>query len=244
MILSDREIQAAIRDKNILIDPPPDEALFSSTALDLTLDGVLLRWKEPGDHPSGQPIKLCPSREGFDIRAMMTDPHYSAKVSIDPKEGFDLEPHKFVLGYTQEKIYLPNQSRIAARVEGKSSLARLGVGVHVTAPTIHAGSAITPKTRTIPDCRFNWKVEVASGEWRENSGEPVGCVELAITRRSASRCVFTTHPTCCPSVWCVFTTIQSLILAAGKEPTWGVERGIRSPERAGSSRIIVELAGQ
>src|SRR5271157_5488513 len=34
------------------------------------------------------------------------------------------------------------------------------------------------------------------------------------------------------------------ILVAGKEPTWGVERGICSPERAGSSRIIVELAGQ
>ncbi len=94
---------------------------------------MLLRWKEPGNHPSGQPIKLCPSREGFDIRAMMTDPHYSAKVAIDPKEGFDLEPHKFVLSYTREKIYLPNQSRIAARVEGKSSLARLGVGVHVIA---------------------------------------------------------------------------------------------------------------
>ena len=150
MILSDREIQAAIRDKNILIDPPPDEALFSSTALDLTLDSVLLRWKEPGNHPSGQPIKLCPSREGFDIRAMMTDPHYSAKVAIDPKEGFDLEPLKFVLGYTQEKIYLPNQSRIAARVEGKSSLARLGVGVHVTAPTIHAGFGYNPEDKDHP----------------------------------------------------------------------------------------------
>ncbi len=34
---------------------------------------------------------------------------------------------------------LPIQSRIAARVEGKSSLARLGLGIHVTAPTIHAG---------------------------------------------------------------------------------------------------------
>jgi dCTP deaminase len=34
---------------------------------------------------------------------------------------------------------LPFRSRIAARVEGKSSLARLGLGVHVTAPTIHAG---------------------------------------------------------------------------------------------------------
>jgi deoxycytidine triphosphate deaminase len=43
MILSDREIQAAIRDRIILIDPEPDESLYTSTALDLTLDSVLLR---------------------------------------------------------------------------------------------------------------------------------------------------------------------------------------------------------
>src|SRR5260370_38238383 len=51
----------------------------------------------------------------------------------------------FVLGFTQQRIYLPNSSRLAARVEGKSSLARLGVGIHVTAPTIHAGFGYNPK---------------------------------------------------------------------------------------------------
>ncbi|MGD0511380.1 MAG: hypothetical protein ABSA33_06095 [Candidatus Micrarchaeaceae archaeon] len=40
---------------------------------------------------------------------------------------------------TEENIELPIHSRLAARVEGKSSLARLGIGIHVTAPTIHAG---------------------------------------------------------------------------------------------------------
>ena len=50
-----------------------------------------------------------------------------------------IEPPPFVLGWTIEKIKLPFSSRLAARVEGKSSLARLGIGVHVTAPTIHAG---------------------------------------------------------------------------------------------------------
>ncbi len=48
MILSDREMQAALQDGIILIDPRPDESLFTSTALDLTLDAVLLRWNEPG----------------------------------------------------------------------------------------------------------------------------------------------------------------------------------------------------
>ena len=150
MILSDREMQAAIKDEIILIDPPPDEALYTSTALDLTLDEVLLRWQEPDNHPSGQKLKLHPFRVGFNLQKMMTDPKYSAMVSIDPKEGFDLEPQKFVLGYTQQRIYLPNRSRIAARVEGKSSLARMGVGVHVTAPTIHAGFGYNPKDEAHP----------------------------------------------------------------------------------------------
>jgi dCTP deaminase len=48
-------------------------------------------------------------------------------------------PQTFLLGWTIEKIQLPHRSRFAARVEGKSGLARLGIGVHVTAPTIHAG---------------------------------------------------------------------------------------------------------
>jgi dCTP deaminase len=88
MILSDREILAAIREKIILIDPTPAEALFTSTAVDLTHDEVVLRWKEPGNHPSGQPVKLYPFRKGFNIRALMSDPNYSARVAIDRKECF------------------------------------------------------------------------------------------------------------------------------------------------------------
>jgi dCTP deaminase len=38
-------------------------------------------------------------------------------------------------------VTLVSHNRIAARIEGKSSLARLGLGVHITAPTIHAGFA-------------------------------------------------------------------------------------------------------
>src|SRR5258708_6917479 len=43
------------------------------------------------------------------------------------------------LGWTEENVELPIEARLAARVEGKSSLARLGIGIHITAPTIHAG---------------------------------------------------------------------------------------------------------
>lgn len=58
---------------------------------------------------------------------------------VIPSEGYVFEPGTFLLAWTRENIRLPSQGRLAARVEGKSSLARLGIAVHLTAPTIHAG---------------------------------------------------------------------------------------------------------
>src|SRR6202034_2954534 len=58
---------------------------------------------------------------------------------VIPADGYSLVPKKLILGWSAEYIDLRNDARLAARVEGKSSLARLGLGVHVTAPTIHAG---------------------------------------------------------------------------------------------------------
>ena len=138
MILSDREIDAALVNGFIKIHPVPDRNLWTSTAIDLTLDGTLLRWT-PKPAETGTRRQLRPNGPGeFNIKDLMDDPNWATKVEI-PGEGYELEKDAFVLGYTKEIIYLPNRSRIAARVEGKSSLARLGIGVHVTAPTIHAG---------------------------------------------------------------------------------------------------------
>jgi dCTP deaminase len=53
--------------------------------------------------------------------------------------GYTIQPQSFLLAYTRERLHLPVTSRVAARVEGKSSIARLGIGIHVTAPTIRAG---------------------------------------------------------------------------------------------------------
>jgi dCTP deaminase len=53
--------------------------------------------------------------------------------------GYTFQPGSLLLAYTKERIKIPYTSKLAARVEGKSSLARLGIGVHITAPTIHSG---------------------------------------------------------------------------------------------------------
>ncbi len=137
MILCDREIQALIEDGLFLIDPIPPKEYCTSTSLDLTLDNVVLKW-EPKPTPNGSPIELRPKQANFAIQQMMEDPQYANKINLGDA-GYSLNPGSFILGYTKEKLRLPIRSRIAARVEGKCSLARIGIGIHVTAPTIHAG---------------------------------------------------------------------------------------------------------
>lgn len=138
MILSDREIRAALEDRLIRITPEPPIELWTSTAIDLTLDAVLVRWKDD-PAPTGMPRIVRPHRANFRVTELMNDSSHAEKVPIDANTGYVLDPGRFVLGFTKERIQLPHRSRLAAHVEGKSSLARVGVGVHVTAPTIHAG---------------------------------------------------------------------------------------------------------
>lgn len=142
MILCEREIQALNRRGLITIDPCPEPTsrLWSSTALDLTLHDVLVQWITPKTLPTGQPGDIVyPSAKNFNVQAMMEDESLARKTPAATPQGYLLQPREFILGYTVQHIGIPHESRVAARVEGKSSLARLGLGVHVTAPTIHAG---------------------------------------------------------------------------------------------------------
>lgn len=133
MILTDREIRISIETGQVSIDPVPDIQSFSSTSVDLTLGTSMHVFKNLA--PGIEQV-IDPSAEGyrfFDAIKLLAD-----KQTIG-EEGYVLNPRTLVLAWTAERISLPHRSRIAARVEGKSSLARLGLGVHITAPTIHAG---------------------------------------------------------------------------------------------------------
>lgn len=134
MILSDREIRAAlVRDSmRITPDPRQDSDVWSSTALDLRLHEKLARWVFP---PGADPT-FRPAEPDYSFQAMFQN---FGQTIVIPVAGYLVRPGEFYLGWTLERLQLPHRSRIAARVEGKSSLARLGLGVHVTAPTIHAG---------------------------------------------------------------------------------------------------------
>jgi dCTP deaminase len=133
VILTDREIKLAIEKKLITI-PSPQANAFSSTAVDLTLDETI---SEIRDGLGGIELIIDPGHANFNSEETL------AKISdvktIDPTEGYLLRPHVLVLAWSREYVNLVSHNKVAARVEGKSSLARLGLGIHVTAPTIHAG---------------------------------------------------------------------------------------------------------
>jgi len=133
MILTGREIQIAIENRLITIDPPPDSKAFSSTTVDLTLDPLLSVFV---DGQAGIEETIDPTHPDYDHDRVLAK--FTQQITI-PAEGFVFRPNHLVLAWTREYIDLKFTARLAARVEGKSSLARLGVGVHITAPTIHAG---------------------------------------------------------------------------------------------------------
>ena len=127
MILTDREIASALKYKQLEIIPAPAPDAFSSTSVDLTLSGNFSEWE---------------SMPGVAIRPGDSEYKYTNLLKFQKSHAvnqFTLKPKSFVLAWTREEVRIPINSKLAARVEGKSSMARLGVGVHITAPTIHCG---------------------------------------------------------------------------------------------------------
>jgi dCTP deaminase len=134
VVLTDREIQAAIQNKQIVIEPAPAETAYSSTSLDLSLSKYLRVWRTA--IVAGVDQIVSPAAKGYTLSAFSNA--YSDAQEIG-NDGYVVNPGAFILGWTEESVTLFTHARLAARVEGKSSLARLGIGIHITAPTIHAG---------------------------------------------------------------------------------------------------------
>jgi len=126
MILSDDELKGALDSGELGISPAPEE--FEPSSVDLHLDKLILKHSdEPVEGMNLDPTLL-------DISDHLT--RYTEAASIS-EHGYLLGPGMFLIGRTFERVSLSNG--IAGRVEGKSSLARLGMGVHITAPKIDPG---------------------------------------------------------------------------------------------------------
>lgn len=121
MVLSDRDIRAAVERGRITIDPFDAEHVQPSS-VDLRIDRDFLVFHN--------------ARRAFiDPREKMDD--LTERITIGEGDRFILHPGEFALGSTLERVGLP--SDLVARLEGKSSLGRLGLLIHSTAGYIDPG---------------------------------------------------------------------------------------------------------
>jgi dCTP deaminase len=121
MVLSDRSIKEALAAQRIVIDPL-NERDIQPASVDLHLDKSILVFRNS-------------SKPYIDVREDMSDLTERQEILAD--KPFILHPGEFVLGGTMERIELPND--IVARLEGKSSLGRIGLVIHSTAGYIDPG---------------------------------------------------------------------------------------------------------
>ncbi len=153
MVLSDQEIWEELQKKRIVIKPFPlrnfddfTKRVVGHTA-DLLLDRELILLK-PNTNISITPV---------DVNKTIAD--LGKPKNLKAGQSYELKPNEFVIGHTKEIITLPDD--IAGRVEGRSSLARLGLVVHMTAPTIHPGYN---SNITLEICNFGpYKIKLESG---------------------------------------------------------------------------------
>ena len=134
MVLSDIEIQAEIDAKRLVFDPPigKGSGRIDSSAIDLLLHEDLLIL--PKERVAG--VIIDPNASDIGVMDILNNNGTSHSLTDSP---YELQPHHLVIGKTLEYIKLPDH--IAARIEGKSTLARFGLSVHITAPTVIAGFA-------------------------------------------------------------------------------------------------------
>ncbi|MQS13282.1 dCTP deaminase [Streptomyces kaniharaensis] len=121
MLLSDKDIRTEIDLGRVVIDPF-DPAMIQPSSIDVRLDRFF-RVFENHRYPH-----IDPSEEQPDLTRL---------VEPDGDEAFILHPGEFVLASTYEVITLPED--VASRLEGKSSLGRLGLLTHSTAGFIDPG---------------------------------------------------------------------------------------------------------
>ncbi|MFJ4096047.1 dCTP deaminase [Kitasatospora sp. NPDC089913] len=121
MLLSDKDIRAEIDNGRVVIDPF-DPAMVQPSSIDVRLDRFF-RVFENHRYPH-----IDPSEEQPDLTRL---------VEPEGDDAFILHPGEFVLASTFEVITLPDD--VASRLEGKSSLGRLGLLTHSTAGFIDPG---------------------------------------------------------------------------------------------------------
>jgi len=123
MILSDVDVKKHIKDGKIKIDPFEEAIHIMPVGVDLRLGNTFKGFKII--HES----HIDPSNVNWEQNTEL--------IEVEDGKSFIVHPGEFVLGVTKEHVELPND--IAGRIDGRSSLGRLGIIVHSTAGHVDPG---------------------------------------------------------------------------------------------------------
>ena len=121
MLLSDRDIKAEIDGGRVRLEPY-DEVMVQPSSIDVRLDKF---------------FRLFDNHKYPFIDPAVDQPDLTRLIEVERDEPFILHPGEFVLGSSYEVVTLPDD--LAARLEGKSSLGRLGLVTHSTAGFVDPG---------------------------------------------------------------------------------------------------------
>ncbi|MGM0525540.1 MAG: dCTP deaminase [Pseudomonadota bacterium] len=130
MRLNDKEIEQFLEQDIIGVEPAPSKENISGVTLDIHLGS---EFRVLQDHAAPY-IDISGSREAIEsaIKEVMGD-----EIQLRPDQAFFIHPGEFALAVTHESIRLPED--MVGWLDGRSSLARLGLMVHVTAHRIDPG---------------------------------------------------------------------------------------------------------
>jgi dCTP deaminase len=121
VLLSDRDIKAELASGRVVLDPF-DPGMVQPSSVDVRIDRY---------------FRLFDNHKYAVIDPALEQPELTHLVDVAPDDAFVLHPGEFVLASTFELVSLPDD--VAARLEGKSSLGRLGLLTHSTAGFIDPG---------------------------------------------------------------------------------------------------------
>ena len=125
MILSDKDIKKALKSKRIVISPAPDLAeQLGSCSIDFHLGNKFRVFKH-----SAYPF--------IDLKGKIETKDLMKQIIVPKNEPFIMQPGDFALATTVENLKLPDD--LLGRIEGRSSLGRLGIIVHGTASIFDPG---------------------------------------------------------------------------------------------------------
>lgn len=131
-ILTRDEIKREMDSGNIRFDPPLLEKQWGDVCINLRLGYKFTQLQK-----SNAEITLAEGIGGIADLGLWREKTYLYKDDFGKRQGFTIEPNEFILAQTLEHVYIPPS--MIARVEGRSTYARVGLSMHETAPWLQPG---------------------------------------------------------------------------------------------------------